>query len=278
MPAPRDPLLAALGLGLARPRYGDAEGAERDDAAEDDTAVGSCPATEDSYTEVHLPSSGAVLRVNLNQSVVLTGAKDSDGVAWNAGGVALVSRALGRGRIVVLTDLGIFQYRAIGELDHALLLWHLVKGAGKVWLVSDNDMPPLWQWLWQHAMETVTAASLLLLLWLWSRAPRFGPPVEETAPARRRILEHIEAAGRFLWQHKKQERLLQSVRDALTADVARRHPAWTGMSDEEKIGHLASLSGRRAEEVRALLQGAGAHRRQDFFHVIRQLETIRKTL
>ena len=223
-------------------------------------------------------SSHRVLHADISQYAVLTGAKSTDTVARHGGGVALVSRALGYVHIVVLTDLNIFQYRAIGKLDHALLLWYMVKGADKVWLVTDNDMPSLWLWLWQHAMETVTAASLFVLLWLWSRGLRFGPLLTEPAPARRRILEHIEAAGRFLWQHRKQERLLRSVREALTATAARRHPAWVGLSEEEKIGLLASLSGRDAGELRDLLNANTIHRRQDFFHVIRQLETIRKKL
>lgn len=293
---PRDPLLTALGLGLTRARYVENDAAESaaDAAAEEkagdaagdtdanDSDVGTCPTTENDsherYTEVRLSSSDPVLQAGFSQHAVLTGAKSTDTVARHAGGVALVSRALGRGHIVVLTDLGIFQYRAIGELDHALLLWTLVKDAGKVWLVTDNDMPPIWLWLWQHAMETVTAALLFLLLWLWSHGVRFGPLQTEPAPERRRILEHIEAAGRFLWQHQKQERLLKSVRAALTASVARRHPAWAGMSEEEKIEHLASFSGRDADELRALLYGAVTHRRQDFFQVIRKLETIRKKL
>ena len=281
---PRDPLLTALGLGLTRSSYTDDDDAEveADEADEEmeDDAAGDSDAndTHDDYTEVRLPSAGGVLKADFSQYAVLTGAKSTDTVARHAGGAALVSRALGQGQVVVLADLRIFQYRAIGDLDHALLLWTLVKGAGKVWLVTDNDMPPIWLWLWQHAMETVTAACLFLFLWLWSRSVRFGPLVTEPAAARRRILEHIEAAGRFLWQHRKQERLLVSVRDELAATAARRHPAWVGMSDEEKIGHLASISGRDAEELRALLYTAAAHRRQDFFQVIRKLETIRKKL
>jgi hypothetical protein len=304
--APRDPLLAALGLGLARASYAGQEDAEyadgedeamADEAADNadaadnqdatDSEAGSCPEdggcseedyTEEDYTEVRLPAASQVLQADLSQYTVLTGEKNTDTVARHAGGVALVSRSLGRGHIVVLTDLDIFQFRAIGELDHALLLWHLVKDAGKVWFVTDNDMPPIWLWLWRHAMETLTAAFLFLSLWLWSRSARFGPLVTEPAPERRRILEHIEAAGRFLWQHQRQERLLKSVRDALAATAARRHPAWVGMSEAEKTGHLASLSGRGEEELRELLHAATTHRRQDFFHVIRKLETIRKKL
>lgn len=284
---PRDPLLTALGLGLARASDAandkvesgqeNVEGDAAKDTEANDDDVGTCPAREN-YTEVSLPSANAVLRAGFNQYEVLTGAKNTDTVARHAGGVALVSRALGRGRVIVLTDIGIFQFRAIGELDHALLLWYLVKGAGKVWVVTDNDMPPIALWLWRHAKESVTAVFLFLILWTWSRSVRFGPLVREPAPTRRRILEHIEAAGRFLWLYQKQERLLKSVRAALTATAARRHPAWVGMSEEEKIGHLASLSGWDADALRHLLHAAITHRRQDFFHVIRQLETIRKKL
>lgn len=300
---PRDPLLAALGLGLTRAYYAqdDAtsqeEGAYGEAAEEDgydeekgeeeedgatDTGAGSCPPNVTdprvSYTAIRLSPNGAILRAAINQATVLTGAKKTDTVARHAGGVALVSRALGRGRIVILADLGIFQYRHIGRQDHAQLLWALVRDAGKVWVVTDNDMPPIWLWLWRHATETIAAALLFLLLWLWARAVRFGPLLTEPAPERRRILEHIEAAGRFLWQHRKQNRLLRSMRETLVTTAARRHPVWVGMSEEERIGHLASLTGQDPGELRHLLHEETPHRRQDFFHVIRKLETIRKKL
>ena len=302
-PPVRDPLLKALGLALAHPDQdpgsctdknaklnsdADAETETTADSTDDDDTHTSTEENEDTdsdtladndaYTQVWFPGADKPLRVKFAQHTTLTGALNTDKVASHAGGTALISRELGKGRVVVAADLDVLLFRAIGDYDHALFLWHLVQGNGKVWLVTDNDMPPLWQWLWKQAPELVTASFIFLILWLWSRGPRFGPLVAEPAPARRRILEHIEASGRFLWQYKKQERLLNTVRDELSAAAARRHPAWVSMSHAEKIRHIATLAALEPKEVQSLLQDHAPHKRQDFTHVIRQLENIRKKL
>lgn len=295
-PPVRDPLLKALGLTLAHPD--EDPGSCTDDNAEDpatdaDTGVDEdmdvgleedadiaidTTASDNTYTEVRLSATDTPLRVRFSLDTVLKGALDTDRVAAHAGGVALVSRELGKGRVVVAADLNPLRFRALGDYDHALFLWYLAAGSGKIWLVTDNDMPPLWQWLWQQTPELVTAAFIFLMLWLWSRGPRFGPLLVEPAPTRRRILEHIEASGRFLWQHQKQGRLLSTVRDEVNTTAARRHPAWMGMSDAEKIHHIATLAALEPKEVRLLLLDDMPHKRQDFTHAIRQLENIRKKL
>lgn len=310
-PPVRDPLLKALGLALAHTDQ-DADSCTDTDAdIEDDfdtntdADVGAETETDNNtstdedthasseenkdtdsdtttgdyaYTEVRFSDADKPLRVKFTPRIVLTGAMATDTVASHAGGIALISRELGKGSVVVAADLSVLLFRAIGDHDHALFLWHLSRGHGKVWLVTDNDMPPLWQWLWQQAPELVTASFIFLILWLWSRGPRFGPLVVEPAPARRRILEHIEASGRFLWQHQKQKRLLSAVRDELNTTAARRHPAWVSMSDAEKIHHIATLTALESKEVQLLLQDHAPHKRQDFTHLIRQLENIRKKL
>ena len=304
-PPVRDPLLKALGLALAHSdqdpgsctdKNAEIENdfdtdadvdtqADADTSADEDALIGTeededtdTIASDEAYTEVRLSATDQPLRVKFAPDTVLTGALDTDRVASHAGGIALISRELGKGRVVVAADLDVLLFRAIGNYDHALFLWHLAQGKGKVWLVTDNDMPPLWQWLWKQAPELVTASFIFFLLWLWSRGPRFGPLVVEPAPTRRRILEHIEASGRFLWQHQKQARLLSTVRDELSTTAARRHPAWAGMSDMEKIQHIATLTALAPTEVQSLLHDHALHKRQDFTHVIRQLENIRKKL
>lgn len=291
-PPVRDPLLKALGLVLGHSEEDlvnhDAEDTKVEENLDEDTDTSTDEDTEDEdietttnneiYTEVRLSATDKPLRVKFALDPILTGAVDTDTVAAHAHGVALVSRELGKGRIIVVADLGVIRFRAIGDYDHALFLWRLAQGAGKVWLVTDNDMPPLWQWLWKQAPELVTASFIFLIFWFWSRGPRFGPLVVEPAPARRRILEHIEASGRFLWQHQKQERLLNTVRDELSATAARRHPAWASMSDAEKIRHVATLAALEPKEVQLLLQDPVPHKRQDFTRTLRQLENIRKKL
>ena len=71
---------------------------------------------------------------------------------------------------------------------------------------------PLWLWLWIHAGPLVIVLTLLLIAWLFGAVRRFGPMQPVPPPARRRVLEHIEAAGHFLWKQNQRHRLVEGVR------------------------------------------------------------------
>jgi hypothetical protein len=253
-----DPLLKALGLAV---EYNDPDTSEYAD-----------------YLDVDLPGADDFLQVAFGTDYVLSGARASDRVVANDWGVVMIRRQLGRGAVTVLSDLDFIQYLEIGDYDHARFLWYLVDGTGKVWLIFNNDMPALWDWLWQHATEAMTALTLLLFVWLWSRSRRFGPLLGEPAPVRRRILEHIDANGRFLWHQRRATYLIGAVREALLASAARRFPAWSGMTEAARAGHLADLIHRDAEAVQHTLATTRVRHRHEFTRLIQQLETIRKKL
>lgn len=255
---PRDLLLEELELGVA---YLDPDTTEYAD-----------------YLDVELPGADDFLQLAFGTDYVLTGARATDQVISNDWGDVLIRRRLGRGSVTVLADLDFIRYRRIGKHDHARFLWHLVDGRGPVWLVFNNDMPALWDWLWGHATEVMTALTLLLALWLWSRSRRFGPLLEEPAPVRRRIVEHIDANGRFLWHQRRAAHLIDAVRDALLATAARRHPAWSGMDESARAAHLAGRVGRKPALVQQTLAAREVRHRHEFTRLIRQLETLRKKL
>ncbi len=257
----RDPLLDALGLSV---RYLlDKDQDER-------------------VSRARLPGHGKELQVQFNPAFFLHGARRGDFVIDTGQGIALLQRRLGRGRITVLSGMHFLEFRRLGEYDHARFLYALVENARHVWLMSSNDMPPLWRWLWDHAREAVIAAALLLLLWLWSKLPRFGPLQQQPPPVRRRIMEHIEANGHFLWKQRQLARLVEAVREALEHTALHRHPAWAGMSAEEKVAHIAQLGGLGIDEARQLLglvpnEPVSRHHRE-FTRLIEKLERIRKRL
>jgi len=253
-----DPLLATLGLTL---RY------HEEDISE-----------HAAYLDVDWPAASDFMQVVLHPRYVIDGVQLQDFALTNDWGAVLVRRHYGQGSITVLTDLDFIQYLALGDYDHARFLWHLIDGQGTVWLLSNNDMPSLWQWLWQHAPEIMTATLVWLGLWLWSRSRRFGPRLAESPPIRRRILEHVEANGRFLWQHKQSRHLVTAVRDHLMTTAARRFPGWAAMSADEHAELLAGLTRRDTVSVRHLLQDTDIRHQHDFTRTIRQLEMIRKQL
>ena len=259
----RDPLLQALGLTLF---YVDEDTIDTDMSEYAD------------YLDVDWPSAKDFMKIDIDLLYVLEGAQSGDWVIENDWGAVLVRRQHGYGTVTIVTDLQFIQFLQIGEYDHAKFLWHLVDGQGPVWLITNNDMPSLWEWLWQYAPEIMTAGLLWLGLWLWSRSRRFGPRLAELPPVRRRILEHVEANGRFLWHQKQSHHLIAAVRKHFITTAANRYPGWGRMSDEERAELLASDTDQDVRTTRRLLEETEIRHQHEFTRMIRQYENTRKQL
>ncbi len=253
---PRDPLLEALGLRVV----------ESDCESETD------------YSDIDLPWANDILQIGFGYCLALEGAIEEDDISGDQEGTQVIRRYLGSGSVTILSDLDWLTWLAIGGYDHAEVLWHLVDGRGTVWLVTSNDMPSLAQWLLEHAPLAVLASLLLLITWLWMISRRFGPTLPNPEPLRRRIMEHIEASGAYLWKTHHREALVDAVREDVLDTAARRHPSWTGMNRQEQEAHIAELTGMTPEATRRLLDGYQPANRQDFTVLIRQLKTIKDKL
>lgn len=222
------------------------------------------------------------LEVDFDPYWALDGGDAADATLEDDYGVHLLRRPVGAGQLTVLSDLDFLSNARIGDHDHAEFLWRMLHPSARVpaavFLVHDEDMPPLWRWLWEHAMPVVVSAALLLLAWLAARAPRFGALRRVPPPARRRLLEHIEAGGQFLWRQGEQARLLASVRAALERRLMLVHPGWGELRAPEREQRLAQLSALPAAQVHELLHREDFRHAHDFARVIRQLEDLRKQL
>ncbi len=180
----------------------------------------------------------------------------------------------GTGLITVLSDLAFIENDKIGEYDHAQFFWelvHLERQAAHVWLLHSQmeEMPPensqmeeippnvpsLWLLLWKNMWTVIISATILLLFWLWSASRRFGSVLPDPPRARRRLLEHIEASGHFLWRHNQAQVLLDSARQALLKRLESVHPDWLALSQLELSQHLAQLCEWPADEIEKALHG-----------------------
>ena len=259
----RDPLLETLGLTLF---YVDEESISEDTSEYAD------------YLDVDWPAATDFMKIDIGIQYVLEGVRAGDWVIENDWGAVLVRRQHGDGSVTLVTDLQFIQFLQIGKHDHAKFLWHLIDGQGPVWLITNNDMPSLWEWLWQYAPEIMTAALLWIGLWLWARGRRFGPRLAEQPPVRRRILEHVEANGRFLWHQKQYNHLIAAVRKHFITTAANRYPGWGRMSDDERAELLAEVTGQDTKTTRRLLEETEVRHQHEFTRNIRQYENIRKQL
>jgi hypothetical protein len=146
--------------------------------------------------------------------------------------VVAVSFPAGRGRVTFLPSLRFLRNEAIGELDHAELGWRLASQAGPVTLYLRLRSAGLMDWIQRDAWPAFAAGALLLLLWLARIMPRFGPLEPDAPPARRSLVEHIAASGRFLWSRGAANTLLEAVRERAARSARRK-----GLSTRSLASH-----------------------------------------
>lgn len=195
-------------------------------------------------------------------------------------GEQLASFSRGRGMVTVATSLGFAQNWAIGEHDHAELFWQLLQLAPSHELVVywAPAKLSLWGFLKENAAPALAASALLLLLWLWSIIPRFGPVAPDLPPGRRRLLDHLRASGRYYWAKGLRSRLVVAARDAALRRIARVQPDFATASETERIGRIAALTGAGKEEAHRFLSAGGAMRGADFIKLAHQAQRVHSAL
>lgn len=175
---------------------------------------------------------------------------DVEAWTWRMGGEAgqvVLRRPEGRGEVILTSDLGFLYNERFPLLDHAAWLARILgdpdSGAqAVVWSLPVE--PSLPAWLWERAWAFLLACGALLGAWLWRGLWRFGPWLPATPTARRSLLEHLVASGRFLWrQGGGPEALAGAGRQAVLRRAQRLHPAFAALPEPERWAFLAARSG-----------------------------------
>jgi hypothetical protein len=206
----------------------------------------------------------------------------------------LATYARGRGKVTAVSSLDfvrnpriVFTARfapqldlQIGEHDHAELLWQLMKaGQATEFQVYWHPLRlSLWGFLTEHALAALAAGSALLVAWLWRIAPRFGPVAPDAPPARRRLLDHLRASGRYYWALNLRERLLVAARDAALRRVLRAQPEFAVAPPQERAARLAALAGVPPGDAQRLLDAGGAIRGVAFIQVMQTAQRVHAAL
>ncbi len=196
-------------------------------------------------------------------------------------GTYLEQYSFGQGEITVLTSTDIFSNEKIALYDHARLLIELLSQSdhnGEVWLVSVDDMPALWSWLWHHAWYVMFSLSLMLLFWLWRYPLRFGPKLDDEAMQRRRLMEHIQASGYYRWHHKQSAQLLAAVQEITWEKIQLLHPVIRREKPELAYRLLEEITQIKQTAIRRALSTTNDMNESEFENRVKLLVNIGNNL
>jgi len=194
--------------------------------------------------------------------------------------VLVASLERGRGTATVAASLAFARNGLIGTDDNAEFFWLLLEltPARELQVFLRQERLSLWRFLEQQAAPALAAAAALLFAWLWRIGPRFGPVLPDAPPARRRLLDHLRASGRYYWAKGLRPRLVLAARDAALRHAARAHPDFALASSEERAGHLASLVSISENQAAQFLRAAGAASGAEFIQLMHTAHRIHSAL
>lgn len=262
----RDPLLSPLGVRLHDRELDNGDDDEQDSVSPDRRLLS--------------PAGDRWLETNFQARYRLedTQAKAAESWADGNGAHVLVYR-VGDGRVIVVSEAGLWNNRAIPFKDNAALLALLLEGTpanGRINLVYGGHVPGILELLWQKAWQPLTVLAVLCLALVWYGNTRFGPLLPSPDQPRRRLAEHLQAAGRYLWYAGRHERLYQSVRHSLRQHAFRRHPQWRRLDDAALIAEWQQHTGLEGDAIRQALTAAPNHDLARFLQDMRTLHQLRK--
>lgn len=210
-------------------------------------------------------------------------ALDAGSSLWRAGdaqATRVLHFARGEGRVTAINDVRFATNDELARGDNAEFLWQLaqVGGAATQVLIYRGHTETLWQWLLRNALAVLLALAALLLLWLWSAMPRFGPRLPDPQPVRRRLLDHLAASGRFLWAHGQRQRLVAAGCRHARESVQQRYPHLCAARDGELATFIARRFGIAPELAGALVEPPAVRHAHDLIELARACASVHREL
>jgi len=258
-----DPFLEALGV--ERKRIGNPD--DEDERREE-------------IVEVLLPGSTVTSRVEMDKGLSIESPAAEFRFDGDAATHVLLARQ-GAGRVIVLNDLSFATNRWIGAHDHAQFLWELVSlapGRPAVHFFNNPGQLSFWEWLRENAWAPLAGGAAAILLWLWRTAPRLGPVAPDPERARRRLLDHLRASGRFLWSHGGAQRMLEAARDSCLRRVGRAHPDFLATAEADRPRRLAELLGWTEDRARRVLEPSAPASMMEFLQTVSHFQAVHEQL
>lgn len=248
---------------------------EMDDSEDDDDADEAASEDEEETYDYIIDLDSTLVRILPHDDTTTSATLSADD------GIVAARREWGDGYVTVVANAWYFSNYNLDEYDHARLLMDIVAGyveEGKTWFIYSTSFPSLWALIWRNGPFVVLGFGASLLLWLWSRAPKFGPSVAPDSLARRSILEHVRAAGNFAWRNRSAADLVASSTAAILHEAERRHPGISRLAPQAQAQQLARMTGMRDSYLFDALFNQDHTSHRDFTRLMKVLQRIRKNL
>ena len=172
-------------------------------------------------------------------------------------GYLFARTALGRGRVSLLASFAPLERQQLRHADAQQFARRLLapnRGRGQVYLIYALDGPPFLKLLALKGWPALLALAVLLAAWMAMRSARLGPLMPVPAPHRRALLEHVQAAGEFLYRRDNGRSLHQLACQAVLARLRRRDPGCARLNGEALYARLAERGGLDVEQVAQAFQ------------------------
>ncbi len=183
----------------------------------------------------------------------------------------------GEGVITVLSSNRIWNNDFIDRGDHAMLLYQLVEGSNKVWLIYNPQFDSLFSLLWQHGYYVLISALILLLSIIWFHQIKTGPVFPKFSNNSRQLLQHISAASEFKWLQGDKETLLKAARDDVIRRLKRVNPTIARDTPENQVQFLHKITEIEAQQLTAAFYN-DADTPIEFTNQMKTLQKVRHLL
>lgn len=178
------------------------------------------------------------------------------------------------GRVTLLSDARPLRNRYIGYADHARFLDELASFSREGGIVfSNGEGEGLFSLLWLHFRWGMIALLLFIVFWLWQHLPRFGPDQDIGNGDMREFSSQVRGIGRFLWQHKRDDTMLNAMR----ASVNRRFSLQAGASQQAVYEQLSVKTGIPLTSVIEAMTRENVQEPNVALRMIQNLQLILKT-
>ena len=187
--------------------------------------------------------------------------------------------AVGKGS-VTLVNVTPFTERALFDGDHAelLVLAAQLRRGDEVVFLTEDDHPSLLALLWMYGAPAVMLSLVLVALFLWRGAARFGPTMAPPEPRRRSMAEQIRGSGYFAMKYGEGAPLHEAAVRALQEAARRRIPAYARLPRPQRITALGKATGMDGDAIVAAIDAASKRRPKELPNTLALLEMARRQL